>query len=140
MRTRATKYPEYDVKLLTLRDHLLDSSERRAILFIMTEPGSVQVNCQFYKKVGKYAYQLFHPLNFTDMKNLESLFVEFNCTTIESLLTSISNRIDWYTEMLYDDPWNTWAQVQKDSLSDLYNKVYVLYAQNGADNDIDLNR
>lgn len=83
---------------------------------------------------------MFHPLNFTDMKNLESLFVEFNCTTIESLLTSISNRIDWYTEMLYDDPWNTWAQVQKDSLSDLYNKVDVLYAQNGADNDIDLNR
>ena len=74
------------------------------------------------------------------MKNLESLFVEFNCTTIESLLTSISNRIDWYTEMLYDDPWNTWAQVQKDGLSDLYNKVDVLYAQNGADNDIDLNR
>lgn len=74
------------------------------------------------------------------MKNLESLFVEFNCTTVESLLTSISNRIDWYTEMLYDDPWNTWAQVQKDSLSDLYNKVYTLYAQNGADTDIDLNR
>lgn len=74
------------------------------------------------------------------MKNLESLFVEFNYTTIESLLTSISNRIDWYTEMLYDDPWNTWAQVQKDSLSDLYNKVDALYVQNGADNDIDLNR
>ena len=74
------------------------------------------------------------------MKNLESLFVEFNCTTIESLLTSIGNRIDWYTEMLYDDPWDTWAQVQKDSLSDLYNKVYALYTQNGADNDIDLYR
>lgn len=41
------------------------------------------------------------------MKNLESLFVEFNCTTIESLLVSIGNQIDWYTEMLYDDPWNT---------------------------------
>ena len=74
------------------------------------------------------------------MKNLESLFVEFNCTTIESLLVSINNRIDWYTEMLYDDSWNTWAQVQKDSLSDLYNKAHALYAQNGVDNDIDLNR
>ena len=74
------------------------------------------------------------------MKNLESLFVEFNCTTIESLLVSIGNQIDWYTEMLYDDPWNTWAQVQKDNLSDLYNKVYALYTQNGADNDIDLYR
>lgn len=74
------------------------------------------------------------------MKNLESLFVEFNCTTIKSLLVSIGNQIDWYTEMLYDDPWNTWAQVQKDNLSDLYNKVYALYTQNGADNDIDLYR
>ena len=74
------------------------------------------------------------------MKNLESLFVEFNCTTIESLLVSISNQIDWYTEMLYDDPWNTWAQVQKDSLSNLYNKIYTLFASNGADNDIDLDR
>lgn len=73
------------------------------------------------------------------MKNLESLFTEFNCTTIESLLTSIGNQIDWYTEMLYDDPWNTWAQVQKDSLSDLYNKVNILFVSNGADNDIDLN-
>lgn len=74
------------------------------------------------------------------MKNLESLFVEFNCTTIESLLASISNQIDWYTELLYDDPWNTWAQVQRDSLSDLYNKVNTLFVSNGADNDIDLNR
>ena len=74
------------------------------------------------------------------MKNLESLFVEFNCTTIESLLASISNQIDWYTELLYEDPWNTWAQVQRDSLSDLYNKVNTLFVSNGADNDIDLNR
>ena len=74
------------------------------------------------------------------MKNLESLFVEFNCTTIESLLSSIGMQIDWCTEMLYDDPWNAWAQIQRGSLSDLYNKVYALYAQNGADNDIDLNR
>ena len=83
---------------------------------------------------------MFHPLNQQIMKNLESLFVEFNCTTIESLLASIGNRIDWYEEMLYDDPWNTWAQVQKDNMSNLYNEVYTSYAQNGADNDIDLNR
>ena len=72
------------------------------------------------------------------MKNLESLFVEFNCTSIESLLTSISNQIDWYTEMLYDDPWNTWAQVKRDSLEKLSQEVYALCA--GVDNDIDLRR
>lgn len=72
------------------------------------------------------------------MKNLESLFVEFNCTTIESLLASISNQIDWYTEMLYDDPWNTWAQVKRDSLEKLSQEIYKLYV--GADNDIDLRR
>ena len=74
------------------------------------------------------------------MKNLESLFVEFNCTTIESLLASINNRIDWYNEMLYDDPWNTWTQVKLDSLKELESKVESLFAQNGADNDIDLHR
>lgn len=72
------------------------------------------------------------------MKNLESLFVEFNCTSIESLLTSISNQIDWYTEMLYDDPWNTWAQIKRDSLEKLSQEVYALCA--GTDNDIDLRR
>ena len=74
------------------------------------------------------------------MKNLESLFVEFNCTTIESLLASINNRIDWYTEMLYDDPWNTWAQVKLNSLEELSGEVYKLCVQNGADSDIDLCR
>lgn len=72
------------------------------------------------------------------MKNLESLFAEFNCTTVESLLVSIGNQIDWYTEMLYDDPWNTWAQAKRDSLEKLSQEVYALYA--GADNDIDLRR
>ena len=72
------------------------------------------------------------------MKNLESLFAEFNCTTIESLLVSIGNQIDWYTEMLYDDPWNTWAQAKRDSLEKLSQEVYALYA--GVDNDIDLRR
>ena len=71
------------------------------------------------------------------MKNLESLFVEFNCTTIESLLTSINNQIDWYNEMLYDDPWNTWAQVKLNSLKELESEVESLFVQNGADNDID---
>ena len=74
------------------------------------------------------------------MKNLESLFVEFNCTTIESLLASISNQIDWYTEMLYDDPWNTWAQIALDNLEKLSGEVYTLYVANGTDNDIDLRR
>lgn len=74
------------------------------------------------------------------MRNLESLFVEFNCTTIESLLVSISNQIDWYTEMLYDDPWNTWAQVKLNSLEELSGEIYKLYVQNGADNDIDICR
>lgn len=74
------------------------------------------------------------------MKNLESLFVEFNCTTIEALLESISNQIDWYTEMLYDDPWNTWAQVKLNSLSELSKEVYTLYSKNRVDNDIDLYR
>lgn len=64
------------------------------------------------------------------MKNLESLFVEFNCTTIESLLTSIGNRIDWYT----------WAQIRIDSLKELDREIYKLYVQNGADNDIDICR
>lgn len=74
------------------------------------------------------------------MENLESLFIEFNCTTVESLLTSISNRIDWYCEMLYDDPWNTWAQVQKTHLEELHKRIYNLYTAKGADNDIDLRR
>lgn len=74
------------------------------------------------------------------MKDLESLFVEFNCSNIESLLIAIGNRIDWYTEMLYDDCWNTWAKVQRDHLNSLYNEIYELYVQNGADNDIDLYR
>ena len=74
------------------------------------------------------------------MKNLESLFVEFNCTTIESLIMTVNNQIDWYTEMLYDDPWNTWAQIKLDSLKELSEKLYALYVQNGADNDIDLYR
>ena len=84
--------------------------------------------------------KMFHPLNFTDMKNLESLFVEFNCTTIESLLVSIGNQIDWCTEMLYDDPWNTWAQIRINSLKELDREIHKLYVQNGADNDIDLCR
>lgn len=74
------------------------------------------------------------------MKNLESLFVEFNYTTIESLIMTVNNQIDWYTEMLYDDPWNTWAQIKLDSLKELSEKLYALYVQNGADNDIDLYR
>ena len=74
------------------------------------------------------------------MKNLESLFVEFNCTTIESLLATINNQIDWYNEMLYDDPWNTWAQIRINSLKELEREIYKLYVQNGADNDIDLHR
>lgn len=72
------------------------------------------------------------------MKNPESLFAGFNCTTIESLLVSIGNQIDWYTEILYDDSWNTWAQVKRDSLEKLSQEVYALYT--GADNDIDLRR
>lgn len=74
------------------------------------------------------------------MKNLESLFVEFNCTTIESLLAAINNQIDWYNEMLYDDPWNTWAQTRINSLKELERKIHILYVQNGTDNDIDLCR
>lgn len=74
------------------------------------------------------------------MRNLESLFVEFNCSNIESLLMSIGNQIDWYTEMLYDDCWNTWAKVQRDHLNSLYNEIEVSYTQNGADNDIDFCR
>lgn len=74
------------------------------------------------------------------MENLESLFIEFNCTTIESLLISIGNQIDWCTEMLYDDPWNTWAQIRMDSLKELDRKIHKLYVQNGADNDMDLYR
>lgn len=53
---------------------------------------------------------------------------------------SISNQIDWYTEMLYDDPWNTWAQTRIDSLKELDREIYKLYVQNGADNDIDICR
>lgn len=74
------------------------------------------------------------------MKNLESLFVEFDCTTIELLLAAINNQIDWYNEMLYDDPWNTWAQIRINSLKELEREIYILYVQNGADNDIDLHR
>ena len=85
-------------------------------------------------------YFIVSPFKSRDMENLKSLFVEFNCTTIESLLASINNQIDWYTEMLYDDPWNTWAQTQITNLENLSTKVYKLFVQDGADNDIDIIR
>ena len=74
------------------------------------------------------------------MKNLESLFVEFNCTTIKSLLAAINNQINGYKEILFNDPWNTWAQIRINSLKELEREIYKLYIQNGADNDIDLHR
>ena len=74
------------------------------------------------------------------MKDLESLFVEFDCTTIGSLLVSISNQIYRYTEMLYNNPRDTWAQIRINSLKELEREIYKLYVQNGANNDIDLYR
>lgn len=74
------------------------------------------------------------------MRNLNDLFVEFGVSTINDLLMSIGNKIDWYTEMLYDDPWDTWATASKKHYEQLYNEIELLYCSNGVDNDIDLLR
>lgn len=74
------------------------------------------------------------------MRNLNNLFVEFGVSTISGLLIAIGNRIDWYTEMLYDDPWNTWATAGKKHYEQLYDEIESLFHSNGVDNDIDLFR
>ena len=45
------------------------------------------------------------------MTTLHALFIEFGAVSVEDLIRIIGNKVDWYTEMLYDDPWNSWASV-----------------------------
>ena len=67
------------------------------------------------------------------MTNLQCLFVEFNVSNIEDLITEVSNLIDWYAELLIDDCWNTWAVVSKAHYEDLLHKLMF-----GSDTDIDI--
>lgn len=38
------------------------------------------------------------------MTTLHALFIEFGAVSVEDLIRIIGNKVDWYTEMLYDDP------------------------------------
>lgn len=58
------------------------------------------------------------------MTTLHALFIEFDAASLEDLIHIIGNRIDWYTEMLYDDPWNSWAVISRDRLQNLLDILF----------------
>lgn len=71
---------------------------------------------------------------------LQDLFVEYSTTSISELITIHANLIDWYTEMLYDDPWDTVAQSNKDFYTKVLDKLVAIQEylnMLGADWDID---
>lgn len=71
---------------------------------------------------------------------LHSLFVEYNTTDIDSIIGMLSNDVDWYTEMLYDDMWNEYAYVTREHCIKLINKleeVKSFLTEAGVDWDID---
>ena len=70
---------------------------------------------------------------------LQDLFTEYNTQSIEELCYIFAERIDWYTEMLFDDPWNTWAKVNQQHYQKLLDKLWPM-VNNGADFDIDIHR
>ena len=72
---------------------------------------------------------------------LHDLFVEYGTNSIKELINTYSNHIDWYTEMLNDDPWNTVAQSNLDFTRLVLDKLEIidnLLHKNGSDSDIDL--
>lgn len=50
---------------------------------------------------------------------LQDLFIEYGTCDISTLVNNIANHIDWLREKLWDDPWDTVAQVHLD----LENKI-----------------
>ena len=71
---------------------------------------------------------------------LQDLFVEHGTTSISELINIEANLIDWYTEMLYDDMWDTVAQSNKDFHSEVLDKLVTIQQwlnSFGADWDID---
>ena len=45
---------------------------------------------------------------------LQDLFIEYGTCDISTLVNNIANHIDWLSEKLWDDPWDTVAQVHLD--------------------------
>ena len=68
---------------------------------------------------------------------LKDLFIDWNCSSISECINFAGNRIDWYTEMLYDDPWNTIAQVSLDCTKKILSQLEILDSLDGADIDIE---
>lgn len=71
---------------------------------------------------------------------LQDLFVEHGTTSISELINIEANLIDWYTEMLYDDMWDTVAQSNKDFHTKVLDKLVAIEQflnSLGADWDID---
>ena len=71
---------------------------------------------------------------------LQDLFVEHGTTSISELINIEANLIDWYTEMLYDDMWDTVAQSNKNFHTKVLDKLVAIeqfFNSLGADWDID---
>lgn len=71
------------------------------------------------------------------MKTFDELFVEFNCTTFESLLTTIRNEIKQYKEKLDNAPHNDYFYFRLEYLEEL--EYYISYlVETNAENDREL--
>lgn len=71
---------------------------------------------------------------------LHNLFVEYNTSDIDAIIGMLSNDIDWYTEKLYDDMWDTVSYVYREQCEKLIKKledVKSFLAKVGVDWDID---
>lgn len=60
------------------------------------------------------------------MTTLHALFIEFGAVSVEDLIRIIGNKVDWYTEMLYDDPWNSWASVCRNRYQNLLDMLIII--------------
>ena len=71
---------------------------------------------------------------------LQDLFIEYNTCDISVLINSIANHIDWLSEKLLDDPWDTVAQVNRDMENKILNNLLNVEGylnRHGVDWDID---
>lgn len=64
---------------------------------------------------------------------VRDLLIEYNETSLEGLIHNISNNIDWYSEMLFDDPWNEYAAIARKRSEKILNFLTEL---NGSDWDL----
>lgn len=60
------------------------------------------------------------------MTTLHALLIEFNAVSVEDLIRIIGNLVDWYTEILYDDPWNSWVIVCRDRYQNLLDMLIII--------------